>query len=72
MSHTPEHLLPSSCFVCGDTRRHPSSTAKGGHTFVSNADALADAIARDVSTTVVFPSGATDPAAAYVAEHRPY
>lgn len=44
--------------------------------FVSDAEhtarLIADASERDRKTTHHYPSGATNPAAAYVAEHRPY
>lgn len=51
----PVHQRSTSCFVCGAAEPHPPT----GHTFWSNADALADALAHDLRTTPVYSSGAT-------------
>lgn len=58
---TPKHLLPESCYICGGEPHAP-----GGHVFESNAEADAR-IAREPRYQSSY-----DPAAAYVAEYRPY
>lgn len=63
----PAHLAPQNCFVCG-----AAPHADTDHTFWSNAAALAEAREQDRLTAHRHPGGETSPAAAYVAEHRPY
>lgn len=75
MSETPMHKRPESCFVCGwpEADHKPDSVwAVKGHTFWSNADALAEARAADARTTVRYSTGATSPEAQYVETYRPY
>lgn len=64
---TPAHLAPHHCFVCG-----AAAHADTDHTFWSNAAAQAEALEQDRRTVHRYPGGETSPAAAYVAEHRPY
>jgi len=64
---TSAHLAPQNCFVCG-----AAPHADTDHTFWSNAAALAEAREQDRRSTHRYPAGETSPAAAYVAEHRPY
>ncbi|MDD4865727.1 MAG: hypothetical protein PHQ28_00920 [Mycobacterium sp.] len=63
----PAHLAPQNCFICGAVA-HTDTT----HTFWSNAAALARAREHDRRSVHRYPAGETSPAAAYVAEHRPY
>lgn len=61
------HLAPAACYVCGQEDHAPTPY----HRYVSNAQADAELAAQPV-TRHVFPDGTTDPAAHYVATHRPY
>ncbi|MGJ6127472.1 hypothetical protein QN239_33365 [Mycolicibacterium sp. Y3] len=64
---TPAHLAPQNCFVCGRVAH-----ADTDHTFWPNAAAVSEAREQDRRTVHHYPDGETSPAAAYVAEHRPY
>lgn len=64
---TPAHLAPQNCFVCGATTH-----ADTDRTFLSNTTAHAEAREHDRQTVHRYPGGETSPAAAYVAQHRPY
>lgn len=65
--NTAPHLAPDHCFICGGEEH-----ADTDHKFWSNAAALAEARENDRRRSVRYPGGQTTPAAAYVAEHRPY
>ena len=67
MSNAAPHLAPDRCFVCGSEEH-----ADNDHAFWSNESALAEAREADRHVSVRYPGGETTPAAAYVAEHRPY
>lgn len=75
----PVHQRPDSCHVCGRPEAehaHPSGdTRRGygqiGHTFWSNADAMAEAREHDRRTTFVYSNGATTPEAAFVEAYVP-
>lgn len=66
MTHTPTHLLPNSCYVCGG-QPHADHAATGGHNYWSNADARAYFRAEDARL-----QPAETPEARYVRQHRPY
>lgn len=66
MTETPAHLLPTSCFICGGTEdRHGT-----GHTFWSNADALAEARDHDRRATFTYSTGETTVEGQHVASTR--
>lgn len=78
-STIPQQQRPESCHVCGhpeDVHQHRSGDDRRGygqlgHTFWSNADAMAEARAHDRRTTVVYPDGTTSPEAHAVATFAP-
>lgn len=69
MATTPAHLAPENCYVCGGEPHEDTATA--GHAFWSNADATKH-FTQQRPLTHHYPGGETSPAAAYVAQHRPY
>lgn len=65
----PVHRRSTSCFVCGAPADSATERPACPHDW-TNAEALADALAHDLRSTVVYSSGATSPDTHFVLTTR--